>query len=79
VNNYAFGENQKDLTIEANISSKHISFLETGRNKPSREMVLLLSSTLDLSLRNRNDLLLSAGFSENDSRIPIHQKEMQSI
>jgi len=73
------GFSQLNLAIEANVSSKHISFIETGRNKPSREMVLLLSSTLDLPLRNRNDLLLSAGFSESYSRMPIHQKEMQSI
>jgi len=66
--------------MDADVSSKHISFLETGRNKPSRNMVLLLSSTLEeLPLRNRNDLLLSAGFSENYSRTPIHEKEMASI
>ncbi len=73
------GFSQLDLAMNADVSSKHISFLETGRNQPSREMVLLLSSTLELPLRNRNDLLLSAGFSENYSRTPIHKKEMESI
>ncbi len=73
------GFSQLDLALDANVSSKHISFLETGRNKPSREMVLLLASTLELPLRNRNELLLSAGFSENYSRTPIHKKEMESI
>lgn len=73
------GFSQLDLAVDAEVSSKHISFLETGRNKPSRSMVLLLSGTLELPLRSRNDLLLSAGFSENYSRTPIHEKEMTSI
>ncbi len=73
------GFSQLDLALDAGVSSKHISFLETGRNKPSRKMVLLLSSTLELPLRNRNELLLSAGFSENYSRTLIHKKEMESI
>ncbi len=73
------GFSQLGLAMDANVSSKHISFLENGRAKPSREMILLLSSTLELPLRNRNELLLSAGFSENYSRTPIHKKEMENI
>ncbi len=53
---------QLDLALDANVSSRHISFLETGRSKPSREMVLQLAETMSLPLRARNDLLEQAGF-----------------
>ncbi|MFB9251161.1 helix-turn-helix domain-containing protein [Sphaerisporangium melleum] len=53
---------QLDLAIQADISARHLSFLETGRSNPSREMVLLLAEHLTLSLRERNRLLLAAGF-----------------
>src|SRR5712691_10331951 len=53
---------QLDLAIEAGISSRHVSFIETGRTQPSREMVLLLAHVLDMPLRNRNDLLMAAGY-----------------
>src|ERR1041384_600108 len=53
---------QLDLAVEAGISSRHLSFVETGRAQPSREMVLLLSRALDVPLRDRNDLLTAAGY-----------------
>ena len=53
---------QLDLAVEAGISSRHLSFIETGRAQPSREMVLLLTRTLDVPLRDRNDLLAMAGY-----------------
>jgi transcriptional regulator with XRE-family HTH domain len=53
---------QLALALEAGISPRHLSFLETGRARPSRDMVLLLADTLDLPLRERNTLLLAAGF-----------------
>jgi transcriptional regulator with XRE-family HTH domain len=53
---------QLDLASEAEISTKHLSFLETGRAQPSREMVLHLAEQLDVPLRERNTLLISAGF-----------------
>jgi transcriptional regulator with XRE-family HTH domain len=53
---------QLDLANEAELSTRHLSFVETGRAKPSREMVLRLSQTLELPLRNRNALLIAAGF-----------------
>lgn len=58
------GWSQLDLSLAAEISSRHVSFLETGRAQPSREMVLRLGSTLDLSLRDQNALLHAAGFPE---------------
>ncbi len=53
---------QLDLAVEAGVSSRHISFIETGRAQPSREMVLLLARVLDVPLRDRNDLLTAAGY-----------------
>ena len=49
---------QMDLALEANISTRHLSFLETGRSQPSREMVLLLAEQLEVPLRERNVLLI---------------------
>jgi transcriptional regulator with XRE-family HTH domain len=53
---------QLDLAIQADISSRHLSFVETGRSRPSREMVLHLAEELALPLRERNALLLAAGY-----------------
>src|SRR5436190_10899165 len=53
---------QLALAHEAEVSPRHLCFLETGRAKPSREMVVLLSNVLDVPLRERNALLLAAGF-----------------
>lgn len=52
---------QLELALEADTSSRHVSFLETGRAKPSREMLLRLADRLDVPLRDRNSLLLGAG------------------
>ena len=53
---------QLDLACEAEISTRHLSFIETGRAAPSREMILHLAESLDVPLRQRNNLLLAAGF-----------------
>lgn len=53
---------QLDFAVEAEISSKHLSFLETGRSRPSREMLLRLTELLEVPLRERNTLLIAAGF-----------------
>src|SRR5438093_13367779 len=53
---------QLSLAGEAGVSSRHVSFIETGRTQPSREMVLQLARALDVPLRDRNDLLTAAGF-----------------
>lgn len=53
---------QLDLASEAEISSRHLSFIETGRAAPSRVMVLRIADSLELPLRERNSLLLAAGF-----------------
>src|SRR6185369_2145776 len=53
---------QLALAVEAEISSRHLSFLETGRANPSRDMVLLLARVLEVPPRGRNELLLAAGY-----------------
>ena len=53
---------QLDLSLEAEVSARHLSFLETGRASPSREMLLTLANVLDVPLRERNVLLLAAGY-----------------
>ena len=59
------GMSQLDLSLVAEVSARHISFLETGRSNPSPEMVLLLASTLDVPMRDTNAMLRAAGFSEH--------------
>ncbi len=53
---------QQGLALEAEISTRHLSFVETGRAEPSREMVLRLAERLDIPLRERNTLLVAAGY-----------------
>ena len=53
---------QLDLALDAGVSTRHLSFIETGRARPSREMVLQLAEQLEVPLRARNVLLLSAGY-----------------
>jgi transcriptional regulator with XRE-family HTH domain len=53
---------QLELALETGVSARHLSFVETGRSVPSREMVLRLAEQLDVPLRERNRLLLSAGY-----------------
>ncbi len=56
------GLSQLDLAATAEVSQRHVSFLEIGRTAPSREMVLRIAAALDLSLRQQNEMLLAAGF-----------------
>lgn len=56
------GLSQLDLAGEAETSQRHVSFVESGRTRPSREMVLRLAAALDVPLRQQNALLLAAGF-----------------
>jgi transcriptional regulator with XRE-family HTH domain len=53
---------QLDLAVEAEVSARHLSFVETGRSTPSRELILHLADHLEVPLRERNNLLLSAGY-----------------
>lgn len=53
---------QMALALQADVSTRHLSFVETGRSRPSREMILRLAEQLDLPLRERNHLLLAGGY-----------------
>src|SRR5258708_25677569 len=68
---------QLDLALEAEISTKHLSFLETGRSQPSREMVLHLSERLEIPLRERNQLLVAAGFAPVFSERPLNDPALE--
>ena len=70
---------QLDLATEAEVSTRHLSFVETGRSKPSRELLLHLTEHLEVPLRDRNELLLAAGFSPNFPMTPIDSDEMQPV
>lgn len=71
----ARGFSQLALALDADISARHLSFLETGRSKPSPDMVLRLSAALDMPLRERNTMLVVAGFAPcyGDSRIDAEE------
>src|SRR5438552_13708150 len=69
---------QLDLALEAEISTKHLSFLETGRAQPSREMVLRLAEELGVPLRERNVLLISAGYAPIFSQRPLDDPALQA-
>jgi transcriptional regulator with XRE-family HTH domain len=56
------GKSQLDLSLDAGVSQRHISFVESGRSVPSRELLLTLSQTLEIPLRERNVLLLASGY-----------------
>jgi transcriptional regulator with XRE-family HTH domain len=70
---------QLDLALEAGVSARHLSFLETGRSKPSREMVLHLSEQLEVPLRDRNQLLLAAGFAPAYAERAIDEPQMTPV
>src|SRR3954452_1431503 len=53
---------QMELSLEAEVSTRHLSFVETGRAQPSRELIVRLAEHLDVPLRERNELLLAAGY-----------------
>jgi transcriptional regulator with XRE-family HTH domain len=69
---------QLDLACEAEISTRHLSFLETGRSLPSREMVLRLAEYLDVPLRERNALLLAAGYAPAFPERPLDDPALKS-
>ena len=62
---------QLDLSNQATVSARHLSFVETGRSKPSRELVLHLAEHLDVPLRERNTLLVAAGYAPVYAERPI--------
>lgn len=70
---------QEQLGLEAEVSPRHLSCLETGKASPSREMVLRLAFVLDLELRERNTLLVSAGFAAVYPTTPLDSDSMAYV
>src|SRR5918998_4307768 len=70
---------QLDLALESGVSARHLSFLETGRSRPSREMVLRLCEELAVPLRDRNRLLLAAGFAPAYEERPLEAPAMEPV
>ena len=70
---------QLDLALEANVSARHLSFVETGRSQPSRQMVLILAEHLLVPLRDQNALLLAAGYAPVFSEMALDTDEMRPV
>lgn len=73
------GFSQLKLATEADISQRHISFLESGRSQPSRELILKLGLVLDVPLRHRNAMLLAAGFAPAYQERNLTDPEMAAV
>ena len=70
---------QLELSLNADVSARHVSFLETGRARPSREMVIRLAEELEIPLRERNSLLLAAGYAPIYEERPLDAPEMATV
>lgn len=70
---------QLDLAIAAEVSTRHLSFVETGRAKPSRDFVIHLAEQLEVPLRERNSLLLAAGYAPVYRQTLLEADEMQPV
>jgi transcriptional regulator with XRE-family HTH domain len=72
-------ESQLTLALSANVSQRHLSFIESGRAQPSRDMVIRLCDALDIPLRERNELLNCAGYAALYPERPLEGSEMRSV
>ncbi|HEX6638140.1 MAG TPA: helix-turn-helix transcriptional regulator [Steroidobacteraceae bacterium] len=70
---------QLELATEVDISTRHLSFMETGRSQASRAMVLRLAQQLDVPLRERNDLLIAAGFAPMYAQRPLSDPSFDAV
>jgi transcriptional regulator with XRE-family HTH domain len=70
---------QLDLSLDAEVSSRHLSYVETGRAQPSREMVLRLADALEIPLRERNALLVAAGYAPRYFETGLAAPEMAQV
>jgi hypothetical protein len=70
---------QLELALESDISARHLSFVENGKSAPSRDTVLRLAEGLDLPLRERNHLLLAAGYAPVYSEAKLDSPEMSAV
>jgi transcriptional regulator with XRE-family HTH domain len=70
---------QLDLALDAGVSARHLSFVETGRSRPSETMVLHLAERLDVPLRDRNRLLLAAGYAPVYAERALYEPELSPV
>ncbi|WP_329125399.1 helix-turn-helix domain-containing protein [Streptomyces sp. NBC_01465] len=70
---------QLDLALRADSSARHISFIETGRSRPSEEMILRLAEHLDIPVRERNSLLLAAGYAPQYAQTALDDPSMAAL
>jgi transcriptional regulator with XRE-family HTH domain len=70
---------QLDLSIRANISTRHLSFVETGRSRPTPDMILRLTEQLDVPLRERNVVLLAGGYAPAYPERQLNEPELGSV
>lgn len=73
------GKSQLDLALEADVSQRHVSFIESGRSAPGRETLLEIADALDVPLRERNTLLLAAGYAPVYADDGWNEPHMRSI
>ena len=73
------GVSQLELSLDANVSTKHLSFVETGRSSPSRQLLVHLAQHLDLPISERNRLLLAGGFAPAYLELPYDGEVMQPL
>jgi transcriptional regulator with XRE-family HTH domain len=70
---------QLDLALDVGVSTRHLSFVETGKAKPSPELVLALAEHLEVPLRERNSMLLAAGYAPRYPQTPLDGSAMASV
>ncbi|MFI6654174.1 helix-turn-helix domain-containing protein [Streptomyces sp. NPDC050523] len=70
---------QLELALRADSSARHVSFIETGRSRPSEEMILRLAEHLDVPVRERNALLLAAGYAPHYPETPLDSPELETL
>src|SRR3954464_11497975 len=70
---------QLELSSETGVSTRHLSFIETGRSRPSRDMVMRLAAYLELPLRERNAVLLAAGYAPEYAQTPLAAESMRDV
>src|ERR1041384_555910 len=70
---------QLELSVRAGVSARHLSFLETGRSRPTREMILRLGGGLSVPLRSRNELLLAGGFAPAYAQSALHGPPLATV
>jgi transcriptional regulator with XRE-family HTH domain len=73
------GKSQLDLSLETGLSQRHLSFIENRRSAPSRQTLMDIAQALDIPFRDRNELLLAAGYAPTYSETAWNTQEMESI